>query len=92
MRNMIQGINMSYHFKVFLLCFSIVFLLVGCAKEENISETAPDSPISNAAEFKYLVLDGSPYNRGLIHGKSLKKEINELRLGAGIEDKYHIVT
>lgn len=69
---------MSHHFKIFLLCFSIVLLIVGCAKQENISETASDTPISNAVEFKYLVLDGSPYNRGLVHGKSLKNEINEV--------------
>jgi len=28
--------------------------------------------------IKFIVLEGSPYNRGLIHGKTLKKEIREL--------------
>ncbi|MBO0722430.1 MAG: peptidase C45 [Blastocatellia bacterium] len=29
-------------------------------------------------DLRVVVLEGSPYNRGLIHGKTLKKEINEL--------------
>ncbi len=69
---------MNKTLKFFFMCFSIVLLLVGCTKQENISETASDTPISNVTELKLLVLEGSPYNRGLVHGKSLKDEINEI--------------
>jgi hypothetical protein len=60
------------------LYFSIAILLVGCNKPESISGSTSDSPKSNVAELKYLVLDGSPYNRGLVHGKTLKNEIREV--------------
>jgi hypothetical protein len=60
------------------MCFSIAILLVGCNKPGSISESRSDSPKSNIAELKYLVLDGSPYNRGLVHGKTLKNEIREV--------------
>ncbi len=78
MRNKIQGINMSHNLKIFLLCFSFALLLVGCAKKENIAETSSDTPITKETEFKYLILEGSAYNRGLVHGESLKNDINEV--------------
>lgn len=59
------------------MCLSIAILLVGCNKPKSISESSSDSPKSNLAELKYLVVDGSPHNRGLVHGKTLKKEIRE---------------
>ena len=60
------------------LCFSIAILLVGCNKPESISGSTSDFPKSNVAELKYLILDGSPYNRGFVHGKTLKNEIREI--------------
>jgi len=60
------------------MCLSIAILLVGCTKQQSISESTSDSSKSNIAELKYLVLDGSPYNRGLVHGKTLKNEIREV--------------
>lgn len=69
---------MTYQRKIFFICFSILILLVGCAKQEKVSETTSDTPTSNEADFNYLVLEGSPYNRGFVHGKTLKDEINEL--------------
>ena len=33
---------------------------------------------SSESDIKFLILDGSPYNRGLIHGKELREEISEV--------------
>jgi len=60
------------------MCLSIAILLVGCTKQQSISENTSDSPESNIAGLKYLVLEGSPYNRGLVHGKTLKNKIREV--------------
>lgn len=46
--------------------------LFGCGKKEKPEEPVQDSTI---AELKFLVLEGSPYNRGLNHGKTFKSEI-----------------
>jgi len=69
---------MNKHLKNSLLCFSIAILLVGCNKPENVSKSTSDFPKSNIAELKYLVLEGSPHNRGFVHGKTLKNEIREI--------------
>jgi len=61
-----------------ILFFSIAILFVGCNKPGSISEGRSDSPKSNITELKYLVLEGSPYNRGFVHGKTLKSEISEI--------------
>lgn len=60
-------------FVLVAICCS--FMLFACAKKENAEETVQGSPI---AELKFLVLEGSPYNRGFMHGKTFKSEITQL--------------
>jgi isopenicillin-N N-acyltransferase-like protein len=69
---------MSKTLKISVLCFLTGLLLLGCAKKENTQEIVSDTPAATAPELKPIVLEGSPYNRGLVHGKTLKDEINEI--------------
>lgn len=51
------------------------------------------SASSESGNLKVVVLQGSPYNRGLVHGRTLKKEIGELiKLWKElyIEDSYKV--
>lgn len=41
-------------------------------------DAAPEVKSGSLAGLRLLTLEGSPYNRGLVHGKTLKQEINEL--------------
>jgi isopenicillin-N N-acyltransferase-like protein len=70
--------NMRHHFKILLVCFSIVLLLAGCSKQKEESEAAAAEPAEKGAEFKTLVLEGSPYDRGFVHGETLKNEIHDI--------------
>ena len=49
--------------------------LSGCGKDEGLEQRAQESLANN---IKFLVLEGSPYNRGLIHGRTLSKKIREI--------------
>jgi len=69
---------MRHQYRILLVCFSIVLLLVGCNRQKNESETATAEPAEKAAEFEALVLEGSPYDRGFVHGETLKDEIGEI--------------
>ena len=42
------------------------------------AESRANQELSDMKDLRVVVLEGSPHNRGLIHGKTLKKEINEL--------------
>src|SRR5262249_49799821 len=42
------------------------------------SKTSANLRIGSKAELRVITLEGSAYNRGLIHGQTLKPEINEL--------------
>jgi isopenicillin-N N-acyltransferase-like protein len=42
------------------------------------AESRASQELSNKKDLRVVVLEGPPYNRGLMHGKTLKKEINEL--------------
>jgi len=68
--------NMRHQYKIFLVCFSIVLLLVGCSKQKEESEVTTEKTIEKAAEFKCIVLEGAPYDRGFTHGETLKNEIH----------------
>ncbi len=49
--------------------------LAGCGKKEGLEYKTQESSANN---LRFLALEGSPYNRGLIHGQELKKEISEV--------------
>jgi hypothetical protein len=40
--------------------------------------TEPPAPEKPKGRLKVVVLEGSPYNRGLVHGKTLKEDIQQL--------------
>lgn len=54
--------------------FSISLLLLANA----VSSSAQENHKSTNGNFKVVVLEGAPYTRGLTHGRTLKKEINEV--------------
>ena len=51
-----------------LLLFCIIFILSNCTKK--------DQPVQNP--LRVVELQGTAYNRGLIHGKTLKEEIKQI--------------
>ena len=60
-----------------LFCASLI--LSGGCRGSGSSTLEGDSPDSMPEkEVRVLVLQGTPYERGLTHGKSLKKEIHEV--------------
>jgi hypothetical protein len=60
-------------------------LLVCCADTVTLAEVSTNHP-----GLRVVTLQGSPYNRGLVHGQSLKKEIHELVVlwKADLEKEY----
>ena len=44
----------------------------------STNDAATKSGVSSPGGLKVVVLEGSPYDRGVIHGRMLKKEINEV--------------
>lgn len=69
---------MRHHTKAISVCISIVLLLVACAKQKEEPEVIKEEPVTEAAEFKCIVLEGSPYDRGFTHGETLKNEIQDI--------------
>ena len=53
----------------------LVILMNNRAISENSKSRIP-AILKN--DQKFLVLEGTPYNRGLIHGKTLRNEIHEI--------------
>jgi hypothetical protein len=60
---------------VALFC-SLIYLSVS-SEPDALAEKNIEGQNANK-KLRVLVLEGSPYNRGLIHGRALKKEIHEL--------------
>src|SRR4030095_12739146 len=56
----------------------LLILVVMITSAFHGAESMANQELSNKKDLRVVVLEGSPYNRGLIHGKTLKKEINEL--------------
>ncbi|MEL6675162.1 MAG: C45 family peptidase [Bacteroidota bacterium] len=70
--------------KIYLLLFTVLFS-VACQStatknSASLDEKAVESTVQHLADDKliYLELSGTPYERGLTHGKLLKKEIEEV--------------
>jgi predicted choloylglycine hydrolase len=63
--------------KVALACASFVILLYLSTSPGLALPQKKESSTANN-QLKVLTLQGSPYNRGLVHGKTLQKEIREL--------------
>lgn len=53
-------------------------LLLTHCKEDSLAETKAVKTTSPIKELKFLVLEGTPRERGQIHGEALKSEINEI--------------
>ena len=60
-----------------LTSLAAMILTLGCSSASERDEAAPvSSPVEK--EIRVLVLEGTPYQRGLTHGMTLKKEIHEV--------------
>jgi len=57
------------------LGLAVGLALAGCGKSGGLEQKAQE-PLTN--NIRSIVLEGSPYNRGLIHGKELREEISEV--------------
>ena len=68
---------MSYRSGVILLG-AVLVLLPGCVDTPSSAHEAGSADVTPGKEVRVLVLDGTPYERGLTHGKTLKKEIHEV--------------
>ena len=71
--------------KSILSFLSICLILIACEyqskesqKEEISAKTNQKVELLANDELRYIELSGTPYERGLTHGKLLKKEINEV--------------
>jgi predicted choloylglycine hydrolase len=59
--------------KILILIFAALVF-----SSSQIQTLEHQSPLTTKGNLKVLVLEGTPYERGLQHGKALKKEIHEL--------------
>ena len=55
------------------VCLAVLLLLTTA-----VGNFAQEPPDPSKAGVRLVVLEGSPYNRGLTHGRTLKKEINQV--------------
>ena len=56
----------------------ILILVILIFSYSQIQTRAHQTPLTTKGNLKVLVLEGTPYERGLQHGTALKKEIHEL--------------
>ena len=68
---------MSYRSGAILLS-AVLVLSAGCIDTPSSAHEAGSADVNPAKEVRVLVLEGTPYERGLAHGRSLKKEIHEI--------------
>ena len=65
-----------------ILLVSVVFLACKGEKDKELSMVAqnetPQLELLADGKLRFLKLSGSPYERGLAHGKALKPEIPEV--------------
>ena len=65
-------------FSSVILVFVLGNILLFLACKDNSDDVISGEPDSSADSQGVIVLEGSPYNRGLIHGRTLRKEIHEI--------------
>ena len=68
---------MSYRLGTVLFC-ALLALSAGCVDTPSSAHEADSADPTPGKEVRVLVLEGTPYERGLTHGKTLKKEIHEV--------------
>ncbi len=61
-----------------LTSLAAMTLSLGCSDASKLSDEVASAPSSVNNEIRVLVLEGTPYQRGLTHGMALKKEIHEV--------------
>ncbi len=78
----------------FSVAFACLIATLGLATHFKVVALAPPTQASSLREGKLRVLElrGSPYHRGLVHGKTLKSEIHQLvkLWKAEIEAQYKV--
>ncbi len=68
---------MSHRLKIILVS-ALLVLFAGCVNRSSSADDASSADPTLGKEIQVLVLEGSPYERGLTHGKTLKKDIHEV--------------
>ena len=68
---------MSYRSGTILFCAALI-LSAGCIDTPSSAHEAGSADATPGKEVRVLVLEGTPYERGLTHGKTLKQEIHEV--------------
>ena len=68
---------MSYRSGAILLS-AVLVLSAGCIDTPSSAHEAGSADATPGKEVRVLVLEGTPYERGLTHGKTLKQEIHEV--------------
>ncbi len=68
---------MFYRSGAVFLC-AVLVLSAGCADTHSSAHDADSADSTPGNEVRVLVLEGTPYERGLTHGKTLKQEIHEV--------------
>ena len=61
-----------------ILLSAVLVLSAGCVDTPSSAHEAGPADSTPGKEVRVLVLEGTPYERGLTHGKVLKKEIHEV--------------
>lgn len=72
--------------------FSSLAMVLLLSGNPGVARPQKKSPLTDRQQLRVLTLQGSPYNRGLVHGKTLRKEIHELinLWKAEIESQYKV--
>jgi isopenicillin-N N-acyltransferase like protein len=89
--------NERKRFMKFSVCkltsvFSSLAIILLVSSNPEVATAQKRSPLTGRQQLRVLTLQGSPYNRGLLHGKTLRKEIHEIIKfwKAEIESNYKV--